>query len=168
MILYIIRHAIAVEAAEFEGEDSQRPLTGKGRRKMEAIAQALKELEVQLDLILASPYLRTEQTARILAKGFKLKEEQVVLSDQLAPAGHPEHLIAEINEKYGELQHLAIVGHEPYLVSLVSVLISGDPNTSILLKKGGVCRLYIENLHYGRCGTLEWLMGPGQLVGMGE
>ena len=88
----------------------------------------------QLDLILASPYLRTEQTARILAKGFKLKEEQVVLSDQLAPAGHPEHLIAEINEKYGELQHLVIVGHEPYLVSLVSVLISGDPNTSILLK----------------------------------
>ena len=61
MILYLIRHAIAVEAAEFEGEDSQRPLTGKGKKKMQAIAQGLKELEIQLDLILNSPYLRAAQ-----------------------------------------------------------------------------------------------------------
>ena len=39
MILYIIRHAIAVEAGLFEGDDSQRPLTGKGQKKMRSIAQ---------------------------------------------------------------------------------------------------------------------------------
>ncbi len=42
MILYIIRHAIAVEVGLFEGDDSQRPLTGKGQKKMRSIAQESK------------------------------------------------------------------------------------------------------------------------------
>ena len=142
MILYIIRHAIAVEAAEFEGEDSQRPLTGKGKKKMQAIAQGLKELEIQLDLILTSPYLRATQTAEILAKVFDLSEDQAISTNQLTPTGYPDQLIEEINEKYGEAEHIAVIGHEPYL-HLASMLITGDPNTSILLKKGGVCRLSI-------------------------
>jgi len=77
-------------------------------------------------------------------------------------------LIEEINEKYGEAQHIVITGHEPYLSSLASMLITGDPNTSILLKKGGICRLSIETLQYSRCGTLEWLLSPAQLVEIGE
>ena len=168
MILYIIRHAIAVEAAEFGGEDSQRPLTGKGKKKMQSIAQGLKELEIQLDLILTSPYLRAAQTAGILAKKFKLSEDQVVTTDHLAPTGYPDQLIEEINEKYGEAEHIAVIGHEPTLSSLASMLITGDPNTSIILKKGGVCRLSIEDLEYGRCGSLEWLLFPAQLARIGE
>jgi phosphohistidine phosphatase len=160
MILYILRHAIAVDAAKFEGDDSQRPLTSKGRRKMRSIVQGLRNLEIQLDLILTSPYLRTTQTAQILAKKFELKEEQVVCTDHLAPTGYADQLIDEINEKYGDAQHLAIVGHEPYLINLASVLISGDPNVSIILKKGGVCRLSIEKIQYGRCAMMEWLLTP--------
>ena len=63
MILYIIRHAIAVEAGSFEGDDSQRPLTSKGQKKMRSIAQGLKELEIELDLILTSPYLRSNSNS---------------------------------------------------------------------------------------------------------
>ena len=168
MILYIIRHAIAVEAASFEGDDSQRPLTGKGQKKMRSIAQGLKELEIQLDLILTSPYLRSTQTAEILAKKFDLKEEQVICTDHLAPTGYADQLVDEINEKYGAVQHIAIVGHEPYLSNLASVLITGDPNVSIVLKKGGICRLAIEKIQYGRCAMMEWLLSPAQLVEIGE
>jgi len=77
-------------------------------------------------------------------------------------------LIEEINEKYGEAEHIAVIGHEPTLSSLASMLITGDPNTSIILKKGGVCRLSIENLEYGRCGSLEWLLSPAQLARIAE
>ena len=167
MILYIVRHAIAVEATLFEGDDSQRPLTSKGRRKMRSIAQGLKELEIQLDLILTSPYLRATQTAHILAKKFDL-EERVFCIQQLSPTGYADHLIDEINEKYGEIQNIAIIGHEPYLGNLASVLITGGPNASIVLKKGGVCRLSIEKIQYGRCAMLEWLLSPAQLAEIGK
>ena len=168
MILYLIRHAIAVEAGLFEGDESQRPLTSKGRRKMRSIAHGLKELQIQLDLILTSPYLRSTQTAHILAKKFDLKKEQVILTDHLAPTSYADQLVDEINEKYGDLQHIAIIGHEPYLSNLASLLITGDPNVSIVLKKGGICRLSIEKIQYGRCAILEWLLSPSQLVEIGE
>ncbi len=61
----------------------------------------------------------------------------------------------EINEKYDDIQKMALIGHEPYLSSLASMLITGDPNASIVLKKGGVCRLSIEKIQYGRCAVLE-------------
>ncbi len=169
MILYIIRHAIAVQAGTpgYE-EDSQRPLTQKGRRKMRKIAQGLKELEVQINLILTSPYLRAVQTARVVGKKFDLDKEKIIATDHLTPAGYADQLIAEINEKYADAQNIALVGHEPYLTKLLSVLLNGDPNIAITLKKGGVCRLSLESLQYARCAALDWLLSPAQLVEIGE
>ncbi len=68
MNLYIVRHAIAVDEGTADFEDSQRPLTDKGRRKMRQIAKGLRALGVEFDLILSSPYLRAQETAEILAE----------------------------------------------------------------------------------------------------
>src|SRR5512134_3543141 len=101
MNLYFIRHAIAVEAGTPEYEnDSLRPLTGKGKKKMQKIARGLKELGAEIDLILTSPYVRAAETAKILRKTFDLKKEDVVESEHLAPVGYGDQLIDLINEKY--------------------------------------------------------------------
>ena len=69
MKLYLVRHSNAVDPGSPEYEDdSQRPLTEKGRDKMERIASALKGLGAEPDRILSSPYARAKQTAEILAK----------------------------------------------------------------------------------------------------
>jgi phosphohistidine phosphatase len=75
--------------------------------------------------------------------------------------------VNEINANYGEAESIALVGHEPSLSSLVSMLVSGDPTLSVTLKKGGVCRLSLEKLQYGRCAELDWLLSPAQLVEIG-
>ena len=170
MILYIIRHAIAAQAGTsgHAEDDSQRPLTDEGRKKMRKIAQGLKELEVRIDLVLTSPYLRAAQTAKILAKKFDLPQEKVISSEQLTPMGSPDRLVDEINKNHGEVENLALVGHEPYVGNLISMLISGDSTNSITLKKGGVCRLSLERLQYGRCAALDWLLSPAQLVEIGR
>ena len=68
MNLYIIRHAIAVEEGTPEyQEDSQRPLTDKGKKKMVQIAKGIRALNVKFDLVLSSPYVRANETAEILA-----------------------------------------------------------------------------------------------------
>ena len=169
MILYIVRHAIAAPAGSNgpTEDDSQRPLTDKGRKRMRQIAQGLKELEAQIDLVLSSPYLRAAQTARILAKKFDLGKGKVIFTYNLTPAGYADQLVNEINESYGDVANIALVGHEPSLSGLASMLLSGDPALSITLKKGGICKLSVDSLQYGRCATLDWLLSPAQLVEIG-
>jgi phosphohistidine phosphatase len=157
MKLYLVRHAIAEDVTEHE-DDSLRPLTEKGREKMHRIADALKELGVQPDLIVSSPYVRASQTAVVLAKELKYKEE-LAYSDFLMPIAEPNDMIGEINEKFS-VDELMLVGHEPNLSSLVSVLLAGNADLSISLKKGGVCCLSVDDLHYDRKATLEWLVTP--------
>ena len=159
MKLYLVRHAIAENAgtAAYE-DDSLRPLTDKGREKMKKIASALKDIRVSPDLIVSSPYVRASQTASILAKELKYKEE-ITYSNSLVPMGEPNDMIGEINEKYS-VDELMLVGHEPNLSTLMSVLLAGNPDISINLKKGGVCCLSVDNLHYDRKAVLEWLITP--------
>ena len=169
MKLYIVRHAIAAEAGtpEYE-EDSLRPLTAKGKKKMQKIAQGLKELETEIDLILTRPYLRAVETAKILRKVFDLDRADVVETEHLSPIGYGDQLVNLINEKYAAMENIALVGHEPSLGILASMLISGDPNLSLTLKKGGICQLSVDTLQYGRCAILDWLLSPSQLIELGE
>lgn len=164
MILYIIRHAIAEE--DPSGEDSQRALSKKGSKKMHQIAKGLRTLAVEFDLILSSPYVRSKETAEILADVFKMKKK-IEYSDHLIPMGNPDLLIAEVNEKY-VVDSLAIVGHEPYLTTLISLLTANDSTIDMTLKKGGVCVLSTDDLRHTRRATLEWLLTPGVLVELSE
>jgi phosphohistidine phosphatase len=167
MNLYIIRHAIAVDegSPEYE-EDSQRPLTDKGKKKMRQIAKGLRALGADFDLILSSPYVRAKETAEILANVFKIKTD-VAFSDNLIPMGDPDLLIAEMNEKY-TANSIALVGHEPFLSALVGLLVSDNAAIDMTLKKGGVCRLSADDLHHARKATVEWLLTPGILVEVGD
>jgi phosphohistidine phosphatase len=164
MNLYIIRHAIAVDEATSDYEsDSERPLTDKGRKKMRQIAKALRQLGVDFDLILSSPYVRACETAEIVADVFKMKNK-IVFSDHLIPEGNPELLIGEINEKH-TVESLAIVGHEPHLSAFIGLLITDSSKVEITLKKGGVCHLSADDLHHhDHRATLEWLLPPGILM----
>ncbi len=159
MKLYLVRHAIAEETGTpgYE-DDSLRPLTEKGREKMKKIAQALRDMGVEPDLIVSSPYVRASQTASILAKELKYKEE-LSYSDFLVPMGEPNDMIGEINEKFS-VDELMLVGHEPNLSSLAGILLAGNPGLSINFKKGGVCCLSVDDLHYDRKAVLEWLVTP--------
>lgn len=166
MILYIVRHAIAATVSP-EGDDSQRPLTDQGRRKMYRIAQGLKSMGESIDMILTSPYLRATQTARVLARRLEVAKDHILVAEALAPAGDVADLVTLVKEKCLGVENVALVGHEPDLSQLIALLISGDPSLAITLKKGGICRLSVETLQASRCATLDWLLMPAQLVGIG-
>lgn len=168
MNLYVIRHAIAAdEGTSGHESDSERPLTDKGRKKMRQVAKGLRNLGVEFDLILTSPYVRARETAEILADVFKMKKN-LAFSDNLIPLGNPELLIGEVNEKYS-VDSLALVGHEPHLSTLVGLLIAENAKVDITLKKGGVCYLTADDLHHSEHrATLEWLLTPGILLEIGD
>lgn len=163
MNLYIVRHAIAVERGTpgYE-DDSARPLTDAGRKKMRKIAKGLERLGVALDVILTSPYVRARDTAKILAERFDMMD-RVFFSENLIPPGNFEELVFEIHEKY-DLANVALVGHEPMLSNFTSWLTTGDTDVRMTLKKGGVAYLTSDSLYQDGRASLEWLLAPSLLV----
>jgi phosphohistidine phosphatase len=164
MNLFILRHGIAVEptAHGFE-KDADRSLTPKGERKLGQIAEAMEALDLSFDLILSSPYLRARQTAEIVAEALKASK-RLELSDSLTPGGSTKKLVELLNHLQPPPESVLLVGHEPYLSGLISLLVSGDASLAVVMKKGGLCKLSTESLKHGRCAALEWLLTPKQMA----
>ncbi|HWN95092.1 MAG TPA: phosphohistidine phosphatase SixA [Methylomirabilota bacterium] len=167
MELYLLRHAIAVDREKFDGEDSERPLTIDGEKKMRRIANGIRALKLSFDVILSSPYRRAQETAGILAVRFNIRRH-VRLTDALAPRGNKRTLIAEIAALGANANSIVLVGHEPYLSTLAATLVSGGPSLGLILKKGGLCKLVLDEVRFGRCAEIEWLLTPRQLIALAD
>jgi phosphohistidine phosphatase len=156
MEIYILRHGIAVDrGTPGYKKDSDRPLTKEGEQKMHQIAEAMLGMGLKFDVILSSPYARAAQTAQIVAKEL---DEEVTFTEGMIPEGNALELIAEINDE--KPQRLLLVGHEPHLSRLISVLVTGNSDAAIELKKGGLCKLTSDKLTFGQCATINWLLTP--------
>ncbi len=157
MKIYLLRHGIATER-EDPSKDSERPLTDKGRDHMEKIAAALKQLKLKPDLILSSPYVRADQTAKIFAKEFKMKKE-LKYTDLLTPEAQPGALIEAIPQDY-QVDELVLVGHYPNIGLLLEAFLGLDVGETIVLKKGGMACLSVNDFSAKPPATLEWLLTP--------
>lgn len=166
MELYIQRHAIAVvRGTEGYEHDGDRPLTPKGAKRMKQIAAGMKALGLSFDLILSSPLVRARQTAEIVADTFDIRKK-FEFCDPLSTDGDNEEVVAEIAKREASCNSILLVGHEPSLSGLISVLLAGDERIPITMKKGGLCKLAVHSVQYGRCATLEWLLTPRQLTSL--
>jgi phosphohistidine phosphatase len=166
MELYLLRHAIAVDRGTHGfADDSKRPLTEEGARKMRKIAKGIRALDLSLDAILSSPFTRARQTAEIVADILEVKDK-LDFTSALSTSGDHRALVEMINDRHESGSSVMLVGHEPSMSSFISLLVSGTDDLSITMKKGGLCKLDVAALRYGRCATLEWLLAPRQLINL--
>lgn len=163
MNIYLLRHGLAVEPGTpgYE-DDAERPLLPKGQRRLRKAAGAMDAMELSFDAILSSPLRRARQTAEIVARELKLKK-QLRFSDALAPGGSVKDLLRQLNELKPAPENVLLVGHEPCLSRLVSLLVTGGVDAAIEMKKGGLGKLEIAELQPGQCARLAWLLTPAQL-----
>ena len=97
MILYIVRHGIAVDRTDPKSPpESERPLTAKGVQKTRAAALGLRALEAKPDVLITSPYVRAAQTAEIFAEALGIAPEKIRVSQALKPAENPADLVKEL------------------------------------------------------------------------
>ncbi len=165
MELYFLRHGIAVDRGTPGYEDDRmRPLTREGKKKLQAIAQSMKQREISFDVVLASPYERAKQTAVIVSEILDLND-RMHLVDALAPDGDYDVMLDLIRERYADAGRIVLVGHEPYLSGLIARLLRGECNIDITLKKGGLCKLNIDTPGDDGRASLEWLLTPKWMMG---
>jgi phosphohistidine phosphatase len=163
MNLFLLRHGLAVERAEFHfASDHLRPLTPKGKRQLRKIAAAMRAMELRFDVILSSPLVRARQTAEIVAAEFKL-EKHLGFADELKPGGEAKKIVQKISALKKVPANVLLVGHEPDLGELISLLATGKFGAGFALKKAGLAKLEMETLCFGKCATLAWLLTPAQM-----
>jgi phosphohistidine phosphatase len=166
MQLLVIRHAIAMAQEGFASsgaDDALRPLTDEGRRKMAAGAKGIRELVPTLDVLAASPLVRAQQTAAIVAEAYG--DVRVVTTPSLRPDSAPKEFLAWLKTQKGDV--VAVVGHEPHLGMLVTWLMTGLTESRVPLRKGGACLLELAAPPREGDAMLQWALTPSQLRRMG-
>lgn len=121
LTLDIVRHGEA--AARHPDGDAARPLTPQGIAALEQLAAALHAGGWAPDRLFASPYVRAQQTAAILAGSDGPRIETLhVLEPETPPQRTLDVLIGEGIED----GHIVLVAHLPLVERLQLALAAGD------------------------------------------
>lgn len=174
MLLYVMRHGVAVERGDPEfPDDARRPLTPDGRRKTRAAARGLRRLKPEIDLIYTSPLPRALQTAEIVAAELRLATAALRQTPALAPGAPRSDLFRELNgdggNGVGAARGILVVGHEPDLSNLIAHLLTGDSRgLDLALKKSAIAALEVASLPPIERATLLWFLQPRQLRAIGR
>jgi phosphohistidine phosphatase len=151
--LYLLRHADAGDPLVWEGQDDQRPLSGKGEKQADRLGRFLAGITFRPDAIITSPKLRAAQTAEIVAGHLGLP---FGMDDRLA--GRLDLATVEtLLRDAGDPKRPVLVGHDPDFSELAAELI-GAPD--LPLKKGALARVDTERPLEPGGGTLAWLLPP--------
>lgn len=142
MNLILWRHAEAEDVAASlriqRSTDLQRELTKRGHKQAEKMADWLRPRLPDDTLVLASPAVRTQQTARALTQHFQTLTA-------LAPGADVGAILDALD--WPSNTNLLLVGHQPWLGRLASLFIAGT-EMDWSVKKAGVwwlCRRMREN-----------------------
>lgn len=154
--LYLVRHGVAEDRGAKWPDDAKRPLSAEGMARMKKSARGLDRLEVKLDIILSSPFVRARQTAEILS-GELSGHPAITNVDSLAPGASFAALVADL-EKQARRTRIALVGHEPAIGELAARLLGS--RHPIEFKKGAVVRIDINQIPPAGPGDLRWMLPP--------
>ncbi len=149
--LFILRHG---EAESFASTDAERHLTERGRTQTTAILQqSLPELR-QVTRIVASPYVRAQQTAELAANLLQLP----VLTDARLTPDSDRATVAELWSESPEHDVLLLVSHQPLVGGLLDWL-CGLPRGQQVMGTSALASLRTDVVA-GGCGDLLWLRQP--------
>ena len=160
--LYILRHGEAGRRIPSGSKDSERPLTVAGLEEVEEVGRALVTLGVSLDFVATSPLKRAQQTADAVAKLLKVKKGSVEEWSELRPEGGRPDLYRKLSQFKSE-SSILVVGHEPYLSTMISEIAFGSGAGGIALKKAGLAKLTVSSFQPRIRGELRWLLTPKHL-----
>lgn len=159
MQLLLVRHARAGDRdPDRWPDDALRPLTNVGREIHAQASRALAKLEAIPDAVLTSPWVRAVQTAELMVEEMGLEREPI-RCEPLAREVDVQAIAAEV-ASLGDVQSVALVGHEPWLGHLASVLLTRVPDAMVIdFPKSGIMGLEVSEFAPGGA-CLRFLLRP--------
>jgi len=158
MILYLVRHGIAIERTDPKSPpEAERPLTARGVQKTRAAALGLRAMGAKPDVFITSPFVRAAQTAEIFAEALGFPVDKIRVNDHLKPSANPGEIVREITHL--RAKEIVCFGHAPHL-DLTIAHLAGARTPFTELKKAGVA--CFEQPGHG-AWTLRWMLPPRTL-----
>jgi len=149
MELYLVQHG----EAKSEAQDPQRSLTERGKEEVQRVAAFAAKAGLKVRQIRHSGKRRAEETASILAEHLS-PAEGVLAVPGLAPMDDVRP-IAQALQK--ETAPLMLVGHLPFMDRLAGLLVTGDPDRSVVrFRMGGI--VCLEGA--GNDWAVKWVVTP--------
>ncbi len=150
MLVSIVRHGDA-EHHSTTGRDQDRGLTELGYQQARAIGVYLAGCRPMPTRVIASPFVRAQQTAKAACDARSLS----VHTDDRLGAGRGLTEMLAVLEDHRDQEAIAIVGHMPTVGQLRTVLTDGPTAQASSLQAGEVVMIRIDG---------EELVGSGKLI----
>jgi len=152
MPLYLVRHAHAVPMQN----DSQRTLSDRGRAQVRSLAGFFRRNGLFTPaFVWHSPLIRARETAELFLIGLG-SEAALVETPGLLPEDDPNDMANRLNAITSAV-NLALVGHEPHLSALASLLVRGKSEPALFdFKKGSVLALDRSDDLHRKTGQSRW------------
>jgi phosphohistidine phosphatase len=170
--LFLLRHAKAENGGD-DSPDFDRALNDRGRKEARAVGTFIRKQNVGLDLVLSSPAVRARETTELVLGSAELALE--VRYDQRIYEAGPQRLLEVISQLEDEMSAVLMVGHNPGLGELLSLLtgriehMATGTLAKIDLKAAGPdadsrrgVREWSKVLE--EKGTLDWTVKPKELA----
>ena len=120
--VYLAQHGMAVDKAV----DPERPLSEQGIAQTQAIAEQLQRANIKVTRIFHSGKLRARQTAEIFAS--VLAVDKLGSTEGFSPNDDVSQTPSQLT-----FDDALYIGHLPHLDKLVSLLVSGDEASGVLM-----------------------------------
>jgi len=159
MRVYLVRHAESVDRIGTM-PDSARYLTARGRVSFRETALRFREAGATPAFLFTSPCVRAVQTAEILAEAIRY-EDAVIVAPQLAP-GFDMHGLDAILSGCPGSGEVALVGHEPDLGRLLTLLLS--LSAAYAMRKGAIAAVDLPDAGNRSRGAFAWLLEGGKRI----
>jgi len=154
MRLWILRHGQAEPHAAI---DADRSLTPAGQAEVRAMGGLLARQP--LDAILASPYVRAQQTAALVRSELGFAQD-VGTAPWLTPDDNPSEVVRFLSERSD--RHLLLVSHQPLVSQLISLLVEGNRAAHYPMPTAALACIDLDFVAAG-LGTLVVLSVPADL-----
>jgi phosphohistidine phosphatase len=139
--LWLLRHG---KAEHYASSDARRELTEAGRNQVRASAAHLQRRPLQL--ILASPYARAQQSAELVRQVLGRSDELVTVP-WLTPDTDPLQVLRELDAYPAD--SILLVAHQPLLGNLAGLLLQGHQQSPLPMNPASLAELEGEYLMAG-------------------
>ncbi|MGE3108172.1 MAG: histidine phosphatase family protein [Phycisphaerales bacterium] len=165
MYLYIVRHGKAEDAGSYL-RDEDRPLTARGIEQARYLGEQISGGAHAPELIVSSGFSRAVATARVIHQAVRSRfelaaslecdhpvSEAVDLIERCATGGPGKPGITGTTRGARAVRSMMVVGHNPQLGELCTILTQGLAASDVMLRTGEAVCLEVE---------------PGDLIGTGR
>lgn len=148
MRLFLLRHA---EAEDHAASDDARRLTPRGMEQARTVGRFCARTGIEPELILFSPFVRADQTARAFAEAWPPDTRTLQPALFAASGMEPEAALEELRA-YERFDRVLLVGHQPDLGMLAASLLGWRDVGNLPVEKATLIGLTIRSLspHGGR------------------